>query len=224
MLTQTQHTPATDAPPLPGSEPELRLLLPEMQDAPAHIPPAIFKTAKRMYVSLQRIDMVVLAEQSGTSRRTLYRRVKGREPLLGELMWFFSRRTMAQALAMSSKLRGADRIVAVYAHILREIYGSEHLYATISQEPDACMRVILSRDGIVHPRYIEFLRALLQLETARGHLDSSIPLEVLAFAITRIGESFLYSQVLTGEPAKPEFSVEMISRLLRPDQVRPARR
>lgn len=204
------------------SEAELRRYLPEGMDFPAHIPPAIFEVALQTYHAGRRVDMQILAVDAGISRRTLYRKVSDRNSLLAEIHWYNARLIFAEALEDTQHLDGAARLVAVYAHFLHSVQDSEPLIRQLRDEPDNTLKVLTTEQGNVHRRVVAFIRGFLEIERADGSFDTDLPLDALAFAIVRMGESFLYSEVLSGDTADYRYSVEMISRLLRPDQLRGA--
>ena len=203
-------------------EAELRRYLSDGIDYPADIPANIFEQAMATYVSMQRIEMQVLAQQVGVSRRTLYRKLRDRNHLLSEIHWFNARLLLAEGLAKSRKLNGAARVVAIYAHFLESARQAEPLMRQLREEPENTLTLLTTKQGVVHGRVVQFIRRCLERELESGAFSTSLPPDALALAIVRIGESFLYSEVLTGESADYRFSVEMISRLLRPDQIRSA--
>lgn len=203
-------------------EAELRQYLPEGLDYPQEIPADIFECAMTTYVSMQRIEMQTLAQDAGVSRRTLYRKLRDRNHLLSEIHWFNARIIFAEGLAQSRQLSGAARVVAIYAHFLESVRRAEPLMRQLREEPENTLTLLTTKQGVVHGRVVQFIRRCLERELESGAFSTSLPPDALALAIVRIGESFLYSEVLTGESADYRFSVEMISRLLRPDQIRSA--
>ncbi|MDX1497045.1 MAG: QsdR family transcriptional regulator [Salinisphaeraceae bacterium] len=205
-------------------EAELHELIPEGIDLPADIPAEIFTLALQTYLDGRRVDMRALAADLGISRRTLYRKVRDRNQLLGEIHWYNSRLLFAEALAASRELKGAARVVAVYEAFVKTVSSnSPPLEKALRDEPENTLRVITTKHGPVHGRVRAFIERLLQREIELGHFKTDLPLDALSFAIVRMGESFLYADVLTGEEPDINFSVEMVSRLLRPDQIRPAK-
>jgi hypothetical protein len=61
------------------------------------------------------------------------------------------------------------------------------------------MRVVMS-PGVVEDRLTALLTEMLDEEVAAGHTTLTLPTEVLANAMVRIGDSFMYSHLLGGEP------------------------
>lgn len=199
-------------------EAELRRYLPDGIDLPETIPAPIFLHAQKIYVQQRRVDMQVLAQETGVSRRTLYRKAKDRNTVIGEIHWFNSRVILAEGLGKSQGQVGAQRLVSVYAHFLESASNSPELSHQLRDEPENTLRVITTKDGIVHGRVIDFIARFLHVEAEAGHFVPDLPVDALAFAIVRMGESFLYSEALSGDTADYRYSVEMISRLLRPSK------
>lgn len=200
------------------SDSELRRYVPQGIDLPESMPAPIFLHALRMYLGKRRVDMQVLSQETGVPRRTLYRKVTDRNNVLGEIHWFNSRVILAEGLAQSQGMTGAKRLVAVYSHFLETAGQSSELQYHLREEPETMLRVITTNAGFVHSRVIQFVARFLRVEAEAGHFGSDLPIEALSFAIVRMGESFLYSEALSGDSTDYRHSVEMIGRLLRPDE------
>lgn len=195
---------------------ELRRYLPEGIDYPPDIPEDLFKHALKMYWSSHRVDMQALSSITGISRRTLYRRVQDRKALVRKIHWYNARTLLAKGLAASRALNGAQRLIAVYSDFMHTARGTQHSSQANTPRTDDSLEEITAKQRNVHSQLVQFVRRFLAIETQAGQFESDLPLDALAFAIVRMGESFLYSEVLTGESSDYRFSVEMISRLLRP--------
>lgn len=196
------------------SDAELRPYLPEGIEVPADIPEKIFAHALQTYLQGRRVDMQILASEVGVSRRTLYRKVSDRNYLLGQIHWYNTRVILAEGLAKSRQLGGAERLVAVYAHFLEAVAQSEPLGQQLRDEPENTLKVITTNQGGVHPKVVAFIERFLRVEREAGRMQDDLPPDALAFAVVRMGESFLYAEALTGDKADYHFSVEMIGRLL----------
>ena len=194
---------------------QLRPYIPEGIDLPADIPEAIFVHASRTYLDLRRVDMQVLAKETGVSRRTLYRKVRDRNHLLSQMHWYNSRVILAEGLARSRHLSGADRLVSVYAHFLQSVAESVPLRHQLRDEPENTLKLITTKQGEIHGKVVAFIERFLRVEREAGRMRDDLPPDALAFAIVRMGESFLYADALTGENTDYRFSVEMIGRLIR---------
>ena len=188
-------------------------------ELPQDISEAVFHKAMQIYEEQRRVDMRALAQELGISRRTLYRKVRDRNHLIGEIHWFNARLIFAQALLATRELRGVKRIVAVYKAFIEAVADAPPLKHALREEPETTLRLITTKEGPVHAGVVRIINALLSYERDRGEFETDLPLDALTFALVRIGESYLYADVLTGEQADLAFSVEMVSRLLQPPRV-----
>lgn len=66
------------------------------------------------------------------------------------------------------------------------------------------LRIVSSGYGPVQGRTIENLQQLLEQEIAAGHMTLSVEPSVMAYALTRMTESFLYADLITG--ASPDLA------------------
>src|SRR5258707_13164359 len=96
-------------------------VLPQGTATPATIPGPIFAAAVDTFVAGQRLDMRSLARRVGVARATLYRRAGNREQLLDQVLWWRSRRLLADQVRASAHLTGTDRLTAVIGGGLRAI-------------------------------------------------------------------------------------------------------
>ena len=70
----------------------LRAALAPPTDPPADVPESIFRAALDTVLARRRLDMRALALETGMARATLYRKVGDRDRLLGEVLWYLTRR------------------------------------------------------------------------------------------------------------------------------------
>ena len=184
-------------------------------EPPADIPPDIFNAALSTYLGRRRLDMRALANELEISRATLYRRVGGRDHLLGEVIWYLARRSLARAYEGTDTLRGEERIVAVVERFMRDVNSQPALARLLEAEPEAALRILTSKHGPIQRGIIDVLERLMELEEERGQLTLGIDHRALAYAIVRIGESFLYADVIADNDPDVDQAVAVISRLLR---------
>ena len=184
-------------------------------EPPAEIPPDIFKAALATFLDRRRLDMRALAGELGISRATLYRRVGGRDYLLGEVIWYLARRSLARAYDGTEQLRGQERIAAVVERFMRDVHSQPALARLLEAEPEAALRILTSKHGPVQRGIIEVMERLMEVEEARGNLRLGIDHATLAYAIVRIGESFLYADVIADNDPDVDQAVAVIGRLLR---------
>jgi AcrR family transcriptional regulator len=196
-----------------GVEPGVELL-PEGLDPPTDVPPEIFGAALRVILRCSRLDMRSLAIQLGIGRATLYRKVGSRDRLLGEVLWFMTRHEIAQALREGSGRTGADRIVSLVGAFMRGAHGRPALRRLLDSEPEIALRILTSKHGPVQRGVIGVVRRLLDQEEARGALRLNIDPDTLAYVIVRIGETFLYGDVIAGHAVDIDQATEVVARLL----------
>jgi AcrR family transcriptional regulator len=189
-------------------------LLPDGTEPPDGIPREIFDAALRIILECSRLDMRSLAAQLHIGRATLYRKVGSRDQLLGEVLWFLTRMEIAGAMAEVGELAGAGRIVALVDAFMRRVHGRPPLRRLLDAEPEIALRILTSKHGPVQRGTIEVVRRLLDEEEARGALRLTIDADTLAYVIVRIGETFLYADVIAGHPVEIDQATEVITRLL----------
>jgi AcrR family transcriptional regulator len=192
-------------------------LLPEGTVPPASIPPAVFDAAQRRIRALERLDMRALAAELGVGRATLYRWVGSRDALLGEVFWWRARHSHALSLRASASLSGRDRVLTAYSGFLSSAQRDPSLHRFLAAEPEVAMRVLTSRAARVQAGSLAVFEALLAEEAAAGRLRLPVERSALAYVIVRIGESFLYADVIAGRAPDVDQAVAVVGQLLGPD-------
>ena len=204
-MEATAARPAADA----------ELLIPEGAAPPEDIPPEIFEAALATFLDQRRLDMRALAGELGMGRATLYRRVGNRDRLLGEVIWFLTRRALIVALERAGDRTGANRVVAVVHAFMSFVRAQPTLQRLLEAEPEAALRILTSKQGPVQQGIVEALERLLAQEEAGGSLLLSIDRGTLAYVIVRVGESFLYADVIADHEPDVDAAVDVVARLLR---------
>ncbi len=151
-----------------------------------------------------RLDTRTLAAELGISRSTLFRRVGNREDLLGDALWYMADRTMAAAVRQWERAEGAAvrsaagtlRCLAVMDTYRSDIAGNTGFRKLLDDEPTLAIRVLTDPRGRVQPRVIVAHLDLLRRDVDDGGFTPAVSLESLSYAIVRLGEAFLYSDVL----------------------------
>ncbi|GAA4418111.1 QsdR family transcriptional regulator [Actinokineospora soli] len=167
-------------------------------------PTEIVRVAAQLVNRGARLDMSALAADLGISRTTLFRRVGNREDLLGEALWLLSDRTMRGAdrawrTAHGDAVRdpgGGLRCLWIMARYRSAIAGHEGMRLLLAEEPVTAIRVLTDPGGRVQPRVIAAYTDLLDRDVDAGGFEPAVDVKTLAYAIVRLGETFLYSDVL----------------------------
>jgi AcrR family transcriptional regulator len=184
-------------------------------EPPSDIPPDIFEAAVDTFLDCRRLDMRALAVDLGISRATLYRHAGGRDRLLGEVLCYRTRLALAAAATGTERLRGEKRVVTIVERFMRVVHESAPLHRLLEAEPETALRLLTSKHGPVQRRVIDGLERLLAHEEASGELRLGVDPSALAYAIVRIGESFLYADVIADNDPDVDQAVTLVSRLLR---------
>ncbi|MEP6816324.1 MAG: QsdR family transcriptional regulator [Marmoricola sp.] len=190
------------------------LLLPEGTGPPADIPAEMFTAAVAAYRACDRLDMQALARTLGLGRATLYRRTGNRERLLDEVVWWHSRIALAAAMDQTAHLRGVPRIAGLTGSILRSVEADRALHAFLEYDGEAALRILTGARSVVQQGMSAFLERLIDLETERGAFRADLDTPTLAFAIVRISEAFLYSDIIADRTPDIERAAAVVEGLL----------
>lgn len=170
--------------------------------------------ARRMWLADQRIDMVDLARELGIGRATLYNWVGGKERLIAEVCWSLAEGTLARAREQATG-SGVDYVVDVIDRYHRELAAFEPTRSFITRDPEYALRVLACNRTPFQGRMIAAVRELIEEQVEAGEYDPPMDPDTLAYVVVRIGESFIYSDVITGEEPDLHKAVEAVSVLLR---------
>lgn len=159
----------------------------------------------------RRLDMQGLAEDLGVNRATLFRRVGGREELLSKALWLLTERmlTMAEQRWEAERPDGELHSAGTGRYINELVSESKGLRRLLDEEPVLAMRVLTDPRGRVQTGTVAFIETLLRRDMAEFGLAFTIEPNAVAYALVRLGESFLYADVLSAR--RPD--VETANRL-----------
>jgi AcrR family transcriptional regulator len=173
----------------------------------------IVAAAARWIQDGRRLDMQGLAGELGVSRVTLFRRVGSREALLGKALWMLTQCTLEMAAARWEAERPDGQLhtpgTGQYLNAL--VAQSKGLRRLLDDEPALAIRVLTDPRGQVQPGVVAFVEELLCRDVKEFGLVTLVEPNALAHALVRLGESFLYADVLAGR--KPD--LETVNRLQR---------
>lgn len=145
-----------------------------------------------------------LADEHGVSRQTLFRQVGNREELLAKALWMLTERTLAAAAARweAERPAGEPHAPGTGRYINALVSGSKGLRRLLDDEPALTIRLLTDPRGRVQTGVVAFVEALLRRDMAEFGLVTLIEPDALAYALVRLGESFLYADVLAAR--KPD--------------------
>jgi AcrR family transcriptional regulator len=146
----------------------------------------------------RRLDMQGLADELGISRATLFRHVGSREGLLGQALWALTERTLVIAAARweAERPEGALHTPGTGRHLNAIVSRSPGLRRLLDEEAALTLRLLTDPRGRVQTGIVTFVEALLRRDMAEFGLVPLIEPDALAYALVRLGESFLYADVL----------------------------
>ena len=191
------------------------IVVPEGVGPPTSIPPEVFEAALHAYVSEQRLDMRALANRLCIGRATLYRWTGNRESLIDELVWFRSRKALVDAANATASQKGVARLVSMITKVLGRIEVDRPLHAFLASDPEVALRICTGTQSRCQQGMTATLERLINLEIERGHFAADLDTPTLAYAIVRISEGFLYSDIIADRSPDIERAGTVIEGLLR---------
>jgi AcrR family transcriptional regulator len=163
---------------------------------PAATREEFLEATKRRFLAGERIDVQAICAELGLSRATVHRWCGSRDVVIGEVMVGLVT-PLFRRVARDGRGRGGERLVGVFERQLRALAGDPAFRRFLEHERDAAQRILTAPDGVVEPRVVELLKEEIDREVARGYEPPSDP-DVIAYAIVRMGESFLYADASRG--------------------------
>jgi AcrR family transcriptional regulator len=158
--------------------------------------------ARTRFLAGERIDVQAIARELGLARATMHRWFRTRELLLGELLAELGEERITVLRARVGG-RGPRALLDSFDAFNRELAGAAGLRALVTAEPELALRVLTSRGGVVQPRMVAAVQRLIEDEVRRGFEPAVAP-DLLAYAIVRLAEAFLYSDAAQGVSGETE--------------------
>lgn len=185
--------------------------------APARATPAdALEAARRTFLAGARLDMGRLAAELGISRATLYRWTGHREQLLGEAILSLTRDQFERASAETRDLRGVERIMAHFRLNMGRVVRDAALRRFLQSETETALRILTSRAGVVQPGMVRMLAGLLEEERERGAFEPRVEVPVLAYAIVRVTEGFIYNDAIAAIEPEVDTAARVVRLMLEP--------
>ncbi|QFZ24322.1 QsdR family transcriptional regulator [Saccharothrix syringae] len=147
------------------------------------------------------VDMERLATSLAISRSTLYRVVRSRDGLLGDVLWLLADRVLTRARQRRTH-GGAEGVLEVTRYFADRLRAAGAFRAFLRGEPETAARVLFNGSGALHRRAVSAQKQIL-LEVP-GEWAGAAGLDQVAFLYVRIVESALYAELLGGAPLDPD--------------------
>lgn len=162
----------------------------------------VLAAARQAFVTKGRIEVGELAQTVGVNRSTIYRRFKGRDGLLAEVIW-----GMSELALDTAHRRAAGTGAAKIANTLGEFAAIANRDASfrgfLAREPERAFKVMTTWGGGVQPRIVGKVSDFLVEHVDAGDLSPTLPVDDLALILVRITETFVYANLITGEKPDP---------------------
>src|SRR5947209_12982027 len=159
-------------------------------------PADAFDAARETWLAGRRLDMGALATELGISRATVYRWAGSREQLLGEVVLASAEELFERAEREVADLSGAERILTKFRRNTGRMVRSPALGSFLRTETQTALRILTSRAGVVQPGIVGLIAADLRAEQRKGALRLRLDVDVLAYAIVRVTEAFIYNDAI----------------------------
>jgi AcrR family transcriptional regulator len=158
---------------------------------------AALELARKRFLACERVDVQAIARELGLARATMHRWFQTRELLLGEVIGTLAEERL---LAIREEVggSGAPALLETLHRFNCEIAANRGMRALFAQEQERALRLLTSSAGTVEPRVVASVERLIDAEVQDGSFVAPTPPAVLAYAIVRLGEAFLYNDALAG--------------------------
>jgi AcrR family transcriptional regulator len=181
--------------------------MPDAAPADTHSPPApparrgrraaatredVLELVMYRYLRGQRVDVQAIAGELGLGRTTIYRWFGSRDQLIGEVIVQAAVPVLEQA-RKAARGKGAEALLDTFDRFNRALADSTALRRFVNREREAAVRVITTSTGSVHPRVVEMIRTLIADEVSGGNFVAPVDPALLAYAMVRLAEAFLYN-------------------------------
>jgi len=173
----------------------------------------------------RRLDMQGIADELGVSRATVFRQVGGRDALLDKALWVLTERTLATAEQRWEARRpeGELHTPGIGREVNAIVSQSKGLRRLLDDEPALTLRVLTDPRGRVQTGIVTFVEAQLRRDMDEFGLVPIIEPGALAYALVRLGESFLYADVLAARQPDVDTANRLQSALVEGTQPRSPR-
>jgi AcrR family transcriptional regulator len=159
-------------------------------------PDDVLALVTELYLEGQRVDITVVASRLGLGRATIYRWFGSREALLGEVIARQLELLVARKRA-EVRRRGPAGLLEVLDRVNRTLIRSMAVRRLLEQERTA-MRILTSSAGVVEPRAVACIQALIEREMMAGDYDPPADPATLAYALVHLRHAFLWNDATNG--------------------------
>jgi AcrR family transcriptional regulator len=176
----------------------------------------LVRLARRRFMRGERIDVQSLADELNVSRATAYRWAGNADRLVGTVIASLAEETFLLA-RREARGRGYARLVDLHRRGTRYMATSKPYRTWIaSEDPETVLRIVASKHHPAQATSMRLWEETLRDEAARGVISLPLDAHTMAYAVVRLGESFLYADLIAGEEPDVDSAVETFKLLVRP--------
>jgi AcrR family transcriptional regulator len=157
----------------------------------------VLAAAMHRYLRGRRIDVQAIAGELGLGRATIYRWFGTREELIGEVLVRAAKPLLEDARAQA-RGRGARALLDTFDRFNGSLADAPALRRFVEAEREPALRIITSGAGVVHPRMVAMIGALIEEEIDAGRYEPTVDPSTLAYAIVKLAEAFLFNDAVVG--------------------------
>ncbi len=169
--------------------------------------------ARKRFLAGERVDVQAIARELGLARATMHRWFQTRELLVGEVLAGLGEERLC-AIRSEVSGSGASALLDTFDRFNRELVANRGMRALLAQEQERALRILTSSAGVVQPRVVACIERLIDAEVQAAEFEAPTPPEVLAYAITRLGEAFIYNDALVGIRGDTDRLYQVLAALL----------
>lgn len=171
-----------------------------------------FRLARRRFVVDGRVDVQDIAADLGVDRTTLYRWLGNRDTLVTDILISLADPTIRRLTEESTKT-GAEKVADIAGSYAFAVAENEGYRAFLRREAERALRLITTKTSPLQQHVVGLFEDLLKVEHERGNFRHDIDRHDLAYLIVRFIESFIYSDLITGDlpdPSKVEPAIRSL--------------
>lgn len=170
----------------------------------------VVRAGVRFFIANARLDIDELAREMSVGRATLYRVVGSRDRLFGDVLDSLSVQTLDDILRRRPG-SGVDWLLEIIGEYHAAVSSFGPLRTFMRTDPELAFRILFMPEAGLHNRSIARWRLLLEQAGAVDTTAGATLPDDMAFALVRIGESMVFTEVFAGR----EPNLELFMRLLR---------
>lgn len=172
--------------------------------------------ARQWFIGARRIELQKLAIELGISRATAYRWAGSAEQLAGQVLASIVDDTFKQIVRRTTST-GSERVLEVLERGMYYAHRFQPLKEFLGRDAQLGLRIVASRHSPVQEHTVANIQQLLDEEIASGHMSLPVDTASMAYALTRIVESFLYADLITGATPDLKNAARILKLMLRQD-------